>query len=120
MATILVVDDHESLRRLLRVVLEGAGHEVLEASNGRYGLALYRERVADLVITDIAMPVMSGLELISELMSSFLDVKVIAMSGNLDGMNELNVAKRLGARQTFQKPFDIHALLRAVENNLAQ
>ncbi|MEO6111274.1 MAG: response regulator, partial [Nitrospiraceae bacterium] len=53
MATILVIDDQEPVRRLLRTVLERAGHEVTEAPNGRLGLAAYRERPADLVITDI-------------------------------------------------------------------
>ena len=52
MATILVIDDQEPIRVLLRTALEEAGHEVLEASNGRLGLALYRARSADLVITD--------------------------------------------------------------------
>ena len=48
-----------------------AGYEVLEASNGRLGLALYRERSADLIITDIVMPEMSGLELMLELTRNF-------------------------------------------------
>ena len=56
MATILVIDDQAPLRRLLRTVLERAGHEVTEAPNGRLGLAVYRERHADLVITDMLMP----------------------------------------------------------------
>jgi CheY-like chemotaxis protein len=53
MAMILVIDDQAPLRTLLRTVLERAGHEVTEAPNGRLGLALYREKPADLVITDI-------------------------------------------------------------------
>ena len=56
MATILVIDDQDAVRTLLRTVLEGAGHEVTEAPNGRLGPAAYRERPADLVITDILMP----------------------------------------------------------------
>ena len=54
MATILIIDDQESIRALLRTTLEAAGHEVMEASNGRIGLDLYRQRPTDLVITDIA------------------------------------------------------------------
>jgi two-component system response regulator (stage 0 sporulation protein F) len=119
MARILVIDDQEPIRSLLRAVLEGEGHQVLEASNGRLGLELYRERSVDLVITDIVMPEMDGLEMIMELTRSFLNVKVIAMSGGLESVGTLNVAKLLGARQTFQKPLDMEQLLRAVRYDLA-
>jgi two-component system response regulator (stage 0 sporulation protein F) len=118
MATILVIDDQESIRTLLRFTLEGVGHEVLEASNGRLGLALFRERGADLVITDIAMPEMNGLELTLELTRDFINVKVIAMSGAPESEIGLAKAKLLGARQTFQKPFDIKTLLSAVQYDL--
>jgi DNA-binding NtrC family response regulator len=119
MATILVIDDQEPIRALLRIALEGAGHEVREASDGRRGLARYRERAADLIITDLLMPEMTGLELLLELTRTFLNVKVIAISGALEGEGELNVAKLLGARQTFQKPLDMEQLLSAVRYELA-
>ncbi len=119
MATILVIDDQEPIRSQLRDALEGDGHEVLEASNGRLGLELYREQSADLLITDIVMPEMSGLEMMLELTRSFPNVKVIAMSGGLEREGGLNAAKLLGARQTFQKPLDIGELLDAVRDDLA-
>jgi CheY-like chemotaxis protein len=119
MARILVIDDQKSMRTLLRLVLEGDGHEVLEASNGRRGLELYREKSADLIITDILMPEMSGLELMLELTRSFLNVKVIVMTGDLEDTGRLDKAKLLGACQTFQKPFDTKELLRAVRYDLA-
>ena len=119
MATILVIDDQAPIRALLRVALEDAGHEVLEASNGRLGLELYREKPADLIITDVVMPEMNGLELMLELTRSFLNVKVIAISGGLESEGALNVAKLLGARQTFQKPLDMEKLLSAVRYDLA-
>ena len=118
MATILVIDDQASIRTLLRRTLEGAGYEVLEASNGRLGLEVYRARPADLIITDIVMPEMSGLEMILELTRDFLNVKVIAMSGSLESTGSLNAAKLLGARQTFQKPLDLEQLLSAVRYEL--
>ena len=118
-ATILVIDDQKSIRALLRLVLEGAGHDVLEASNGRLGLELYQQRSADLIITDILMPEMNGLELMLELTRNFLNVKVIAMSGGLEGEGGLTAAKLLGARQTFQKPLDMEKLLSAVRYDLA-
>ena len=119
MATILVIDDQKPIRSLLRAALEGDGHEVLEASNGRLGLEQYRKRSADLIITDILMPEMNGLEMMLELTRSFLNVKVIAMSGGLEREGGLNAAKLLGARQTLQKPLDIRELLDAVRYDLA-
>jgi two-component system response regulator (stage 0 sporulation protein F) len=119
MATILVIDDEEPIRSLLRAVLEGDSHQVLEASNGRHGLELYRERSADLIITDLVMPEMNGLEMIMELTRAFRDVKVIAMSGGGKSEAALSLAKLLGARQTLHKPIDMDELLSAVRYNLA-
>ncbi|MDH5667343.1 MAG: response regulator [Nitrospira sp.] len=115
-ATILVIDDQECVRMLLRLILEDAGYQVTEAMNGRHGLELFRECPADLVITDIAMPEMNGLDLILELTKAFLDIKVIAMTGA--SSEELQKAKLLGARQIFQKPFNTQALLSAVQYEL--
>jgi len=119
MATILVIDDQDSFRKLLRTVLERAGYEVTEASNGRLGLAVYREKPADLVITDILMPEMNGLDLILELTHAFLNVKVIAISGAPDTERALGAAKLLGVRHTLHKPFSMEALLKTVQYELA-
>jgi two-component system response regulator (stage 0 sporulation protein F) len=119
MARILVIDDQDHIRTLLRLVLEAAGHEVLDASNGRLGLELCREQSADLIVTDLHMPEMSGLELMLELTRSFLNVKVIAMTGGLQHADMINKAKLLGARQTIEKPFEVEELLSAVRYELA-
>jgi DNA-binding NtrC family response regulator len=118
MATILIIDDEEIIRGLLRSALEAAGYEVVEAANGREGLELYRHRPADLVITDIIMPELNGLDMLLELTREFLHAKVIAISGAGGEKNVLDVAKLLGARQTFQKPFSMPQLLRAVRYEL--
>jgi len=118
MATILVIDDHEPIRKLLRAVLEGAGHKVQEAPNGRLGLQLYQERPADLVIMDMSMPEMSGLTLMLELAKHSLEAKIIAISGDIEGKRGLNTAKVLGAQHAFQKPLDMNALLNAVQYEL--
>ena len=117
-ATILIIDDEALIRALLRFSLEAAGYEVTEAANGRQGLDLYRERPTDLIITDIAMPELNGLDLILELTRQFLHAKVIAISGVGGEQNVLDVAKLLGARWTFQKPFSIPQLLDAVRYEL--
>ena len=118
MATILIIDDEEIIRVLLRSALEEAGYEVTEAANGREGLELYRHRQTDLVITDILMPELNGLDMLLELTREFLDAKVIAISGAGEEKNVVDVAKLLGARQTFQKPFSLPLLLGAVRYEL--
>jgi YesN/AraC family two-component response regulator len=90
----------------------------VEAANGRAGLALYRDQPTDLVITDIQMPEMNGLELIEELTRNFLNVKVIAMSGQRDSP-VFETARLLGARQILRKPFTVQELLNIVRNELA-
>lgn len=119
MATILIIDDEEGIRALLRTVLEAAGYEVTEAANGRQGLEWYRRRPTDLIITDIGMPELNGLDLIVELTRQFLHAKVIAISGVGGETNVLDVAKLLGARRTFRKPFSMPQLLSAVRYELA-
>jgi two-component system, response regulator, stage 0 sporulation protein F len=118
MATILIIDDEEPIRAVLRTTLEAAMYEVTEAANGRQGLERYRQRPTDLVITDMLMPVMNGLDMLLDLTREFLQAKVSAISGAGGEQNVLDVAKLLGARQTFQKPFSVQQLLRAVRYEL--
>jgi DNA-binding NtrC family response regulator len=117
-ATILIIDDEEGMRALLRTMLETAGYEVSEAANGRQGLERYRSRPADLVITDLAMPELNGLEMILALTREFLNARVIAISGVGGDTNGLDMAKLLGARRTLHKPFSLPKLLDAVRYEL--
>ncbi len=110
MARILVVDDDESIRFLLRAVLEFQGYDVIEAENGYEGLLRYQVEPADLVITDMQMPVMDGLELLMELQRTFPRVKVIAISG---GRRTLEVAKAF-TPHTFEKPFSLEEVVDTV------
>lgn len=120
MATILIIDDEASIRALLRTALQSAGHDVMEASRGREGLALYRHKPGDLVIVDLLMPELNGLDTILEFTREFLNVKVIAISGMDQGdQSLLSTARLLGARQSLRKPFGIEELLCAVRYELA-
>jgi two-component system response regulator (stage 0 sporulation protein F) len=119
MATVLIIDDETSVRNVVRSALRSAGYEVMEASNGRIGISLFRQRRPDLVIADIHMPELNGLDVIIELTREFLDVKVIAISGMPEHQRLLDAAKLLGARQTLNKPFSIEELLNAVRYELA-
>jgi two-component system response regulator (stage 0 sporulation protein F) len=118
MASILIVDDEDSVRHLLRRILEEDGHHVREASNGQAGLTLYRQAPADLVITDILMPERDGMDVTLELTREFLDAKVIAMTGATGDRNFLGVAKLFGARQIIQKPFTVEEVRRLVRYTL--
>jgi len=117
MSNVLIVDDEELVRTLLQVTLEGEGYEVEVAINGREALALYEQKPADVVITDIAMPEMNGFELIVELTRRRADVKVIAISGLAEN---LAIAKVLGACETLQKPFNVDHLSRTTRHVVAR
>ncbi len=119
MAKILVIDDEPSVRSFIRKVLEGEGHEVTEARDGREGLYVYQHAPADLVIVDIRMPEMNGLDLILELIRCFIYVKVIAISGESDALDTLSRARLLGARHVLQKPFNLDSFLSLVRYELA-
>lgn len=119
MASILIIDDHASVRTLIRSVLEGDGHQVREAENGEVGLSLYRDTPADLVITDILMPGRDGMDVTLALTHEFLDARVIAITGGTGDHNFLNVAKLFGARRILQKPFGVEDLRQAVRFTLS-
>lgn len=119
MATILVIDDEQSIRGLLKEVLEKAGHSVIEAGDGREGLALYQKQPVDLVIMDLLMPDTDGLEATLQLTREYVDAKVIAITGAQGDRNFLDVAKLFGARRAFEKPFDLNQLIQAVQEELA-
>ena len=120
MARILVIDDDEKLRELIRRFLERAGYEVVIAENGRVALEIQRQNPADLIITDIFMPEKEGTEFIMDITGEFPQSKVIAISGggNVKNIDFLQLAENLGALKTFQKPFKQEELLAAVEELL--
>jgi len=118
LATILIIEDQASVRRLLVQVLEDAGYQVWEAANGRLGLEQFRAHPVDLVLTDLEMPEMHGLDVIIALPRAYGDVKIMAMSGVHP--DELQKAIGCGARQTFPKPLDLQALLQAVHAEVQQ
>lgn len=122
MPSVLVVDDEDQIRQLIRETLEQAGYDVQEARDGKEGLERYRAKPADLVIMDILMPDQDGLESIMTLRREFPASRVIAITGGSDMigiLNFLDVAKMLGARRTLQKPFEMRTLLEAAAAELS-
>jgi len=127
MSRILVIDDERSIGELLRDYLEKAGYDVQIAVNGDEGMRLFREQPADLIITDIFMPIREGLDTIKELHRDYPGVKIIAMSGgcrvepgNASTMDFLSIAKEFGACATFSKPFHMKDILAAVDKLLGR
>jgi DNA-binding NtrC family response regulator len=116
-ADILIIDDNRQMRRFLTRVLSCAGHTVREAENGRDGIAEFKRQRAALVISDIVMPDMEGIETILTLRGEEPEIPIIAISGGSDPVY-LRAAGRLGATATLEKPFLPDQLLSLVEGLL--
>lgn len=106
MARILIMDDEEQVRAVFRRILEGDGHQVDEAADGRIGTRLLGESDYDLVLLDIVMPEQDGLETITTLRREYPETRIVAISGGgMVGANDyLTIAEKLGVSKTLQKP----------------
>ncbi|MBU6482951.1 MAG: response regulator [Nitrospirae bacterium] len=123
MPSVLIVDDEEQVRQVMREILEQTGYLVMEARDGKEGLERYRANPAHLVIMDVFMPDQDGLESIMTLRREFPLARVIAITGESDMISTLDfldVAKMLGARRTLRKPFETKALPDAVAVEIAE
>ena len=116
MSKILVVDDDQQVRTMLRMTLEREGYTVCEAEDGAAALAIYDAESIDLVITDIVMPEKEGIGLIMELKHQDSAARIIAISGGgrMDADTYLKWASRLGVEHTFTKPVGREEMLSAV------
>ena len=113
MGTVLVVEDDPLLRRTVRDLLEGVGHQVFVARNGVEAHALAELHSPEVVVTDLLMPVSGGVEFISRLRSQGAsDLPVILLSG---AANLEEVAERLGAAAWLEKPCRADLLIATVE-----
>ena len=120
MTRVLVVDDDADVRAVTRLMLANAGVTVVEADDGTTGIRVFRDVGADLVLCDLFMPGIDGIEVIGELRGEFPGVKIVAMSaGGFGGrLDLLTVARCVGAVEILQKPFTQEALLETVERVL--
>jgi DNA-binding NtrC family response regulator len=121
MAIILVVDDEESLLKILVRFLSGLGHKVISTSDGGDALTLLEDGGADLLITDVNLPGTDGIQILRTMSERGNRIPVIAMSGGgtFDKGLLLGSAGLLGALETLEKPFELDALRQAVERALA-
>lgn len=122
MAHILIADDQEKIRQMLKSLLEQYGHEITLAINGREALNPFRPDKIDLVITDILMPDIAGIETIRELRKVDADVKIMAMSGGgtIGATGYLRMAGMFGAKETIEKPFNVQDMLDIVSECLKE
>ena len=113
---ILVIDDEPTALEVLRKILEIEGYEVLQATNGKEGVEVFRQTPCDLVITDMVMPVKDGLQTILELRNDAPDLPVIAISGGgtISKERYLAVAGYLDNVITIAKPFTVEDVSGAV------
>jgi DNA-binding response OmpR family regulator len=116
MKTILIIDDDTAVLELFCQFFEQSGFAVQQAENGKTGLIKMRQSQPDLIITDIMMPEMDGLEIIQEVRAHTPELPVIAISGGMRNatMNFLPHAKKFGAIRVFEKPVILSELLEAV------
>ncbi|AGA59569.1 MAG: response regulator [Thermobacillus sp.] len=114
---VLIVDDQNGIRMLLMEVFSGEGYRTFQASNGKLALEIVKNESPDLVLLDMKIPGMDGLEILKRVKEINRDIKVIMMTayGELDMIKE---ATELGALMHFTKPFDIDEMRMVVNMQL--
>jgi two-component system cell cycle sensor histidine kinase/response regulator CckA len=117
--TILLVEDEEAIRRLVRRILSGAGHRVIEAGDGRQALEIAEtfEGSIHLLVTDVVMPGIGGGDLARRLCESHPDLEVLFLSGYLEDMTDADAGSRQAGR-FLQKPFTDRELLEKIQTIL--
>ena len=119
MSLIMIVDDAYTIRGPLRLALEELGHEVVDFENGKFAISHARENLVDLVITDLNMPIMSGMTLIASLrrLESYKTIPILVLTTeSADGKK--NKARGLGATGWLTKPFTKERIRKALEKTL--
>jgi CheY-like chemotaxis protein len=120
MVKILVIDDNGGVREATRLVLEGAGHDVIQAASGLRIEETIDQQKPDLVLTDMLMPDRDGVETVLALRRRYPRLRIIAMSGGGPrGDLDLGVARKLGVSATLSKPYDPDQFIALVAAMLA-
>ena len=117
MSNILIVDDEQSYRQLLSLVFESDGHSIRTATNGREALTLLQQDTIDVVISDVRMPDMDGIEMLSSVRETQPDLGVVLMTA-FASVETAREAFKLGADDFIQKPFDVEELKLIVKKTL--
>ena len=120
-ALILLVDDDIDLRSIIHRFLERSGFSVVAAGNGREALVRLETQRVDLMLTDLMMPEISGIDLIQTVRQTSPSLPIIAMSADADLRNDrsLELAAQAGAQVVLEKPFAMNRLIREIQHLLA-
>ncbi|MFP4672359.1 MAG: HD domain-containing phosphohydrolase [Desulfohalobiaceae bacterium] len=116
-AKILVADDENSLREICAEALQGAGYQVLQATDGQKALEILQQEQVDLVLSDMRMPKLDGLQLLERIVDQGFDVDFVVMTGFGTIETAVEIMKK-GALDYLPKPFDINHLMLKVEKAL--
>ena len=122
MAHILIIDDEADIHFILKEFFTHEGHQVDTAGNGKTGLRMVELNHYDLVITDVIMPEMDGLEVITAIKRKFPDIQIIAMTGGTAKIDKdllLSTANLMRADRVIAKPLDLKTLKAAVNEVLS-
>lgn len=115
MATLLIIDDEKSIRKTLSEILSFEGYKIEEAVDGEEGLRKFKEKTFDVVLCDIKMPKIDGMEFLQKATESAPDVPVIMISGHGNIETAVEAVKK-GAYDFIQKPPDLNRLLITIRN----
>jgi DNA-binding response OmpR family regulator len=116
MPGILIIEDDNDLREMLKISLQRRKYNVFEAQNGKEAITHFKPAVTDLVITDLIMPEEDGLKVIMKLREIKPSLKIIAISGGgkAGPGSYLNLAKALGADVIYSKPFSVNEMIKKI------
>lgn len=117
MAKILIIDDERSIRNIMKDILEFEGHQISLAENGKQGFEIATSQLFDVIFSDIKMPEMDGVELLTLLKEKEVEAPVVMISGHGNIENAVDCIKR-GAFDFIEKPIDLNRLLVTVRNAL--
>ncbi|MCK6650178.1 MAG: sigma-54 dependent transcriptional regulator [Bacteroidia bacterium] len=115
MAKILIIDDEKSIRKTLREILEYEKYEVDEAADGTEGLGSIQKNKYDVILCDIKMPKMDGIEVLDRIMQLATDIPVVMISGHGNIETAVEAVKK-GAFDFIAKPLDLNRLLVTIRN----
>jgi two-component system chemotaxis response regulator CheY len=119
MATILAVDDSASMRQMVTFTLKGAGYDVQEACDGSEALDIAKTKKFDLVLSDVNMPIMDGIQLVTELrkLAEYKFVPILMLTTESSGDTKM-AGKKAGATGWIVKPFNPEQLLNTIKKVL--
>jgi two-component system nitrogen regulation response regulator NtrX len=117
MSRVLIIDDEPSIREILTEILKDEGYDVLDAEDGIKGLALCKTEVIDLILLDVWLPNMGGIDVLAELKKEYPEIEVVVISGHAN-IDMAVKAVKLGAFDFLEKPLSLEKVTTIIRNAL--